>query len=175
MEEKPHSTTNGAIEWHFDHSVGRVVKGLNFITAFYASPLEGVRYGVPVGCEVIQKVAVWNDKKACNEMKSPITKNEHYRQLLQTCVQNAVPFKYVLNDSWFSGAKNMNFVVLDFKKHFIMGFKENRRVTCCDVEDIVTWTGVLSDFPLEDTEVKAVYLNDVDFPVLVSRYVFKNG
>ncbi len=144
------------------------VRGLNFITAFYVAPLEGVRYGLPIGCEVIQKVAVWNDKKACTEMKSPVTKNEHYRQLLRACVQNAVAFKYVLNDSWFSGAENMNFVVMDVKAHFVMGLKDNRRVTCCDEEDIVTWTGVLSDLPLEDTQVKAVYLTDVHFPVLVS-------
>ena len=175
VEEKPHSSTNGTIEWHYDHSVGRVVKGLNFITAFYASPLEGVRYGVPVGCEVIQKVAVWNEKEVCSEMKSPTTKNEHYRQLLQACVQNDVPFKYVLNDSWFSGAENMNFVVQDLKKYFVMGLKENRKVTCRDEHDSVIWTGVLSDLPLSDTEVKAVYLTDMDFPVLVSRQVFKNG
>ena len=49
VEEKRYSSENGTIEWHYDHSVGRVVKGLNFITAFYSSPLEEVRYGVPVG------------------------------------------------------------------------------------------------------------------------------
>ena len=125
VEAKPYSTENGTIEWHYDHSVGRVVKGLNFITAFYSSPLEGVSSGVPIGCEVIQKVPVWNDKKACIERKSVLTKNEHYRELLQCCVQNAVEFGYVLNDSWFSGAQNMNYVVLGLGKHFVMAMKEN--------------------------------------------------
>jgi len=174
VEAKPYSQENGTIEWHYDHSVGRVVKGLNFITAFYTLPLEVVRSGVPIGCEVIQKVPVWNEKKACIEMKSMSTKNEHYRELLRCCVQNAVVFGYVLNDSWFSGAENMNFVVLDLKKHFVMALKDNRSVTCCDEQDIVTWTGVMGDLPLSDAEVKAVYLTDIDFPVLVSRHVFKN-
>ncbi len=164
VEEKRYSSENGTIEWHYDHSVGRVVKGLNFITAFYSSPLEGVRYGVPVGCEVIQKRPVWNEKKACTEMKSPTTKNEHYRALLQKCLQNAVEFKYVLNDSWFSGAENMNFVVVDLKKHFVMALKENRGVVVKNGQDSVTWTGALRELAWNGSEVKAVYLSDVDFP-----------
>jgi len=39
VDEKPYSTEKGILRWHFDHSVGRVVKGLNCITAFYSSPL----------------------------------------------------------------------------------------------------------------------------------------
>jgi len=174
VEQKPYSTENGTIEWHYDHSVGRVVKGLNFITAFYSSPLEGVRYGVPIGCEVIQKKPVWNDKKACTELKSPLTKNEHYRELLRCCVQNAVIFRYVLNDSWFSSAENMTFVVSDLKGHFVMALKENRRVRCGLESDSVTWTGDLRDLPLSDTEVRAVKLTGVDFPVYVSRHIFKH-
>ena len=174
VEEKRYSSENGTIEWHYDHSVGRVVKGLNFITAFYSSPLEEVRYGVPVGCEVIQKRPVWNEKKACSEMKSPITKNEHYRALLEQCVQNAVEFKYVLNDSWFSGAENMNFVVVDLKKHFVMALKENRVVVVKDEQGNITWTGDLIKLAWNDSEVKAVYLSGVNFPVYVSRHVFKN-
>jgi hypothetical protein len=35
-----------------------------------------------------------------------VTKNEHYRAMLQQCVQNQIPFKYVLNDLWFASAEN---------------------------------------------------------------------
>ena len=77
-------------------------------------------------------------------MKSPTTKNEHYRALLEQCVQNAVEFQYVLNDSWFSGAENINFVVVDLKKHFVMALKENRGVVVKDEQDTITWTGALS-------------------------------
>ena len=36
--EKPYTDENDIICWHYDHSKGRTVKGLNFITALYEMP-----------------------------------------------------------------------------------------------------------------------------------------
>ena len=55
-----------------------------------------------------------------------------------------------------------------------MALKENRGVVVKDEQDTLTWTGALSKLAWNDSEVKTVYLSDVDFPVYVSRHVFKN-
>ncbi len=118
VEEKAHSAENGVIAWHYDHTTGRVVKGLNFITAFYSvretapggQRLDGQRLGVPLGCEVIVKENVWDDKKGMTVAKSLTSKNEHYRELLRNVKANGVKYKYVLNDTWYTNVENMNFV-----------------------------------------------------------------
>ncbi len=47
------------------------------------------------------------DKKTAKEKRrSPVTKNEVYRQLLQQVVHNQIPFRYVVNDVWFASAYN---------------------------------------------------------------------
>ena len=35
IEEKPYTDENDIICWHYDHSKGRSVKGINFITTLY--------------------------------------------------------------------------------------------------------------------------------------------
>ena len=35
LVEKPHTDENALVCWHFDHSKGRHVKGINLLTALY--------------------------------------------------------------------------------------------------------------------------------------------
>ena len=37
IEEKPYTDENDLVCWHWDHSKERHVKGINFLTAFYAT------------------------------------------------------------------------------------------------------------------------------------------
>ncbi len=37
VEAKPYTDCNDLIQWHFDHTEGRSVKGVNFISAIYHS------------------------------------------------------------------------------------------------------------------------------------------
>src|ERR1035437_8172242 len=37
IEEKKYTDSNELIQWHYDHTVGRNVKGVNFLTALYHS------------------------------------------------------------------------------------------------------------------------------------------
>ena len=37
IEEKPYTDENDIIGWHYDHSKGRTVKGINFLTAHYVT------------------------------------------------------------------------------------------------------------------------------------------
>ena len=51
IEEKPYTDENAIICWHYDHSKGALVKGINFLTALYHS-----RNGsLPVGFQLIAK------------------------------------------------------------------------------------------------------------------------
>ena len=67
-------------------------------------------------------------KTGKEKRRSPTTKNEHYRSMLQATVNNQIAFQYVLNDLWFASAENMRFVKLDLEKDFIMALKKNRKV-----------------------------------------------
>ncbi|NJM40198.1 MAG: transposase, partial [Anaerolineae bacterium] len=60
IAEKPSSDENELICWHWDHSEGRAVKGINFITALYHS--KGV--SLPVGYELVMKTDRYFDKKS---------------------------------------------------------------------------------------------------------------
>ena len=132
------------------------------------------RYGVPVSCEVIVKKPVWDAKKQTTVMKSPISKQELYRELLKNCKANGIKYKYVLNDTWFTNAENMNFINEILKKKFVMAIKENMIATICDAEDIIVWRGPIRELPSIECQVCQVYLSGIDFPVWVTRHVFKN-
>ena len=77
------------MRWHYDHSHQRTVKGINFLTSLYHS--QGV--SLPVGFALIAKTEHYIDKKDGKEKRrSPVSKNEHYRTLLEQAVQNQIPF-----------------------------------------------------------------------------------
>src|SRR5438094_217503 len=73
IEEKRYSEVNGLIGWHYDHTFGRSVKGVNFITALYNS--SGM--SLPVSVEFIIKNQKVYDAAGKMKYKSAITKNEY--------------------------------------------------------------------------------------------------
>ena len=101
IQEKPHTDESDLICRHFDHTQQKSVKGLNLLTCLYFSQ----EVSLPVAFELIQKTQRVLDRKSGKEKKkSPYTKNELYRQMLQNCCHNALPFRTVLNDVWFASA-----------------------------------------------------------------------
>src|SRR5258706_4570283 len=123
--EKPYTDENDIICWHYDHSQDRSVKGINFVTSLY----HAERYSLPVGFSIVAKTEYYVDKKdGKNNRRSPITKNQNYRELLTTAKRNQIPFRYVLSDVWYSAAENMLFIKHVLDKDFIMPLKANRKV-----------------------------------------------
>ena len=59
--------------------------------------------------------------------KSERTKNEMLREMLRVCVQNALKFRFVLMDSWFSSEENFEFIISQ-GKDFIAALRDNRLV-----------------------------------------------
>ena len=171
IAEKPYSDENDIICWHYDHARGRTVKGLNFMSALYHS--QGV--SLPVGFALIAKTEHYADKKTGQpKRRSPVGKNGLYQQLLTQAVANHIPFKWVLNDVWFASADNMRFVKHTLHKEFVMPLKANRKVALSLADKQQGRWCRVETLELEANTGREVYLEQVDFPLLLVKQVFAN-
>ena len=169
--EKAYTDENEIICWHYDHSKGRAVKGINFITTMYYA--QGV--ALPVAFEIIAKTEKYIDMKTGKEKRrSKVTKNEYARCMLQAAYKNKISFKYVLNDIWFASAENMRFVKLDLKKDFIMALKSNRKVALSEDDKNNGKYQRIDQLELPEGTTQTIYLEGVPFPMHLVRQVFKN-
>ena len=105
--------------------------------------------------------------------KGGVTKNGMMRQTIDTCVRNALKFRFVLMDSWFSSEENFDFIT-DKGRHFIAALKDNRLVALTreDREQKRFARVDEPDFP-EQTPVQG-WLRGYAKAVHLVRQVFKN-
>lgn len=172
IAEKPHTDENDIIAWHYDHTKGYSVKGINFITALY----HVGDISLPVNYQLVAKTEFYTDKKTGKEKRrSPITKNEHYRQMLRQVKQNQIPFRYVLNDVWFASADNMMFVKHELERDFVMPLKTNRKVALSLADKKQGRYARVDTLEIEPDTVLTIYLEGVDFPLHLVKQVFTNG
>jgi len=172
IEEKPYTDESELICWHFDHSKDRTVKGINFLSTLYA--VNDVV--LPVAVALVTKTETVIDKKTGKEQKkSAISKNEHFRRMLRACVQNQIPFRYVLNDIWFAAADNMKLIKRELAKDFVMPLKANRKVALSRDEQQQGRYQAVGTLGVEPGAVREVWLEGVDFPLVLAKQVFTNG
>jgi hypothetical protein len=171
IAEKPYTDENDIICWHYDHSKQQNVKGINFVTCLYHN--QGV--SLPVGVELVAKTERYLDPESGQEKRrSTKTKNELYRNLVQQAVKNQIRFKYVLNDIWYASAENMNFVKTTLKKEFVMPIKANRKVaTSANARQKGRYQRV-ETLELEAMNPVTVFLEGVNFPLLLVKQFFTN-
>ena len=171
IEEKVYTDENEIICWHYDHTKGRNVKGINFLTTLYYAQ----DVALPVAFEIVSKTEQYIDKKTGKEKRrSKITKNEYYRNMLQAVFKNKIPFKYVLNDIWFASAENMRFVKLDLEKEFIMALKSNRKVALSEDGKAKGQYQRIDQLEVPEGCTQIIYLEGVPFPLHLVRQVFIN-
>jgi hypothetical protein len=171
IEEKPYTDENEIICWHYDHSKGRSVKGINFITTLYYAQ----EIALPVAFEIVHKTEKYIDKKTGKEKrKSKTTKNEHARNMLQAVHKNKIPFQHVLADIWFASAENMRFVKMDLEKDFIMAVKGNRKVALSKDDKANGKYQSIENLEIPKDTTKTIYLESIPFPILLVRQDFKN-
>lgn len=170
VAEKPFSDENDIVCWHYDHAKQTQVKGINFMTALYHS--GGV--SLPVGFTLIAKTEVYFNQDGKAQRRSPVGKNEYYRAMLQHAVTNQIPFRYVLNDVWYSSAENMRFVKQTLHKDFIMPLKANRKVALSLADKVAGKYVRVEDLVIEPNTVPEIYLEGVEFPLLFTKVVFVN-
>ena len=169
VEAKPYTDQSELISYHYDHSVGRVVKGINFLTGLYHSRDTSL----PVGFEVVQKTQMITDPKTGKDKwVSPTTKNEMARAMIGRTLQKQIPFAYVLADLWFSSADNMVYIKDKAKKQVVLPLKSNRRVALSQEDRQNGRWKSLSSLELPVGTLTTLYLEGVAFPVLVGREVF---
>jgi hypothetical protein len=172
IEEKPYTDESELICWHYDHSRSKNVKGINLLSTLYRVG----EVSIPVAFEFVKKTAwVFSEKKGRWQRKSSETKNELYRRMLEACAKkNRIGFGYVLNDVWYASSENMRYVKENLEKEFIMPIKINRKVAlslehkkCGEYEQVAS-------LEPEPGTVREVYVEQVEFPLLLCKQVFKN-
>jgi hypothetical protein len=172
IEEKPYTDENEIICYHYDHAKGCSVKGINFVTALYNSN----NVSIPVNFQIVSKTEKIIDKKTGKEkLKSAKTKNEYYREMLSKCKQNRIIFRYVINDVWYSSAENMKFVKQEIQKDFVMPIKSNRKIALSKTDKLNGKYQVVSNLDVRTNTTMKVYIEGIDFPVLLIKQIFKNG
>jgi hypothetical protein len=171
IAEKPYTDENDIICWHYDHTTGGMTKGINFLTTLY----HAGDTSLPVGFSVIAKTQHYIDKKdGKQKRRSPVGKNEYYRTMLQQAVTNRIPFRYVLNDVWFASAENMMFVKQTLHKDFVMPLKANRKVALSAADKQQGRYVSVATLDLEPQTTQEIYLEGVDFALLLIKQVFVN-
>ncbi|MCA1628749.1 MAG: transposase, partial [Acidobacteria bacterium] len=171
IEEKPSTDENELISWHYDHAQDRSVKGINFLTALY----HASEVSLPVAFDLVTKTEHYLDPKTKQrKRKSSITKNERYRMLLRVAVHNQLQFKYVLNDVWFASSENMKFIKHQLHKEFVLPLKENRKLALSAAQKQLGQYVTVTTLELAAGMTLQIWLEEVDFPLLLTKEVFTN-
>ena len=171
IEEKPYTDENESVCWHYDHAKDRLLKGINFLTALYSS--QGV--SVPVGFHLVAKTETDVDPKTQKEKRrSPVSKNDVCQELIKQAVRNRIPFRFVLFDVWFASAETMVFIKQHQHRDFICPLKTNRKVALSQADKQQGRYVRVDTLDLEAQATQEIYLEGVDFPLVLVKQVFTN-
>lgn len=174
--EKLYTDENDLICWHWDHSKGRNVKGINLLSAFYHTQKDAQSMPVrlPIAFEMIKKTVHFCDLKTKKEKRaSPISKNELMQQMISQAITNGLFFKYILADSWFASSENMRFIN-QRKKYFIFDLQSNRLAALTEADrNKGSWTNI-NELEIPDNVAVKVWLKDLEFPVLLTKQILTN-
>ncbi len=170
IEEKPYTDENDIVCWHFDHSKGAGVKGINFISCLY----QVKDISIPIGFELVRKTEAYIDPKdGKQKRRSPISKNQMARSQIESAIGNKVKFRFVLFDVWFASSENMRFI-LAHGKHFICPLKSNRKVALSLTDKKQGRWHKLDTLEIELNTTRLIYLEGLETPVLLVKQVFTN-
>jgi len=170
IQEKAWTDENEVMCWHFDHCSGRSVRGINLLNALYYSG----DVSIPVAFELVRKPLQFCDVQTRQVKRaSEVTKNELMRDMIATCLNNTLKFRYVLMDSWFASVENFEFIVKK-KKHFIAALKDNRLVALSAADKKQGRFVRIDTLELSDKQVVRGWLKGYADEVLLVRQVFTN-
>ena len=167
--EKAHTDANALLCTHYDHSLGRYVKGLNFVSLLYVAGA----LSVPIAVELVEKTQAVTDAKMQKvSYKSPMMKNKMLRAMLRVA-QQQVAYRYLLADSWYASAENMN-QVRELGHDFILALPTSRTVALSEVGRGNGEFQALDTLGFPDRQPLRVWLRGIAEAVLVVRQVFTN-
>lgn len=172
---KPHTNGNDVVCYHFDHTSGRSVKGINKLNFLLSGEHGGQTVNCPIAYRIVRKDVPYVDKSGKTKYKSALTKNEMAIEELHRAVSlNKVKFRYVLFDIWFGSSATLKYIHGTLEKKFVCPLKSNRLLALsADAKErgefvAVSQVGFGSGGPL------VAYVKGLDFPVLLIRQVFTN-
>ncbi len=171
---KPHSTMNDIVNYHFDHTSGVNVKGINVVSFLYNA--QEIDVQLPIAFELVSKPNKYKDPETGKEKRrSEISKNEILRDRLAFLTQrNQVKYKYVAFDIWFSSNENFKMIHHDLKKCFVSAIKSNRKVALSVEEKLQGKFIKVSDIDLQSGSSIKVWIKGLNFEVRLVKQVFTN-
>ena len=124
---------------------------------------------------MVKKPTLFSDLKTKKQKrKSEITKNEMLRDMLKTCQQNQVKWRYILADSWFSSSENMRYINDDLEKYFILALKSNRLVALSEEDKKNNCFTRIDELDWSEKKHIKGWIRGLKFPVLLHRQIFTN-
>ena len=128
---------------------------------------------LPCAVEFVRKDSWATDKKTGKvKRKSSKTKNELFREMVSQCDRNFI-FDFLVCDSWYSNVENMEHVKEKLGRNFVMALKSNRKVTLCpSTKEKQEYVSIETLQPGQQTV--EVWLEELDYPLLLVKQVFKN-
>ena len=168
IEAKPYSDESELICWHFDHSINRSVKGVNFLSAL----VQTADMRLPCAVEFVRKNKWETDAKSGKQKRvADKTKNELFREMLLKCSEQ-FRFDYVMADSWYASLENMR-LIRSLDVQFIMALKSNRKVAL-SLKAKKAKAYISIELLQPGRQAMEVWLEELDFPLLLTRQVFKD-
>ncbi len=166
ISEKPYTEENELVCWHYDHSKGRSVKGINLLTGLYVGKDD---ISLPVVYDLIRKDKTTKKGKR----KSSKSKNERMQECLSATINNRLAFGWVITDVWFASSDNM-IAIKGYDKDFIMPLKNNRKVALSEKDKANGRYLPIGTLQLEPGICKEVYLEKIPFPVTIIKEEYVN-
>jgi hypothetical protein len=149
----------------------RILKGINFLTVLYRS--QGAN--IPVGFHLVAKTEQYTDPKTQKKKRrSPVSKNDVCQDLIKQAVSNRIPFRFVLFDVWFASADTLSFIKQTQYRDFICPLKANRKVALSQADKAQGRYVRVDTLELEAHATREIYLEGVDFPLVLVKQVFTN-
>lgn len=165
--EGPYANKIEHVSWHWSGKHGRAVKGINLLTLLWGGPPEE-KEDVSSGKEEEKTEAhLPCDFRLYNKDEDGLTKNDHFRQMLDTASNRDFAPEYVVFDSWYSGLRNLK-KIRSHQWHFFTRLKSNRLVNPDD-----TYNRAVREVGIPD-EGRVVHLKGFGF-VKVFRTGSKGG
>jgi DDE superfamily endonuclease len=167
--EKPYTDESGINTYHYDHSKGKSVKGINAVNLIHET--DGTR--LPLSMSIVHKDKLV-EENGKQKRKSSKTKNELFQGQFLQAIHNEVQFDTVLADIWFGNIKNMQ-MITSKGKEFIMPLKTNRQVCFfgCSSKGQKEYVPVKS-LELEEGIPVKIWLKGYNIPLLLCKQIFKN-
>lgn len=94
--------------------------------------------------------------------------------MIQQVVKNQVLFRFILFDVWFASKENLEFIKQEIGRQFICPLKANRKVAVSPEDKRAGRWIKVETLEIEENATREIYLEGLDFPVLLVKQIFTN-